>query len=154
MSMEMPTSLVNITSDPPEDLTVLRVVGDFVVSLSAGNWTLGCLVQDHTWTPGATVSVDNDKRVLWSMTYNVTGVAQLAGFTTASWEPPGQLFIDATTDLVVQAPREAVHIDISPKVKIQAGQALYLVAWENSGAGTFTTGSNNMRVLFQRSRRR
>lgn len=146
LQLQSPTNLSNLTADPPEDLTVLRVVGDFQVQLTivTANWSLALIVADVTWTPGATIAVDNDKRILWQMTY-------VSIDSVVNWIPPGT-FLD--TGVVTMAPREAVHIDIAPKVKVEAGKALYLVAYENVAGGTLTTSSATMRVLYQRSGRR
>lgn len=147
--LEQPTDLTNLSSDPPEDLTVLRIVGDFTVALgAAGTWTLALTVQDTTWTPTAGTSgwfSDSDKRMLWSMTY--TSLGELL-----QWSPPGFLEVGGVPTMT--CPREAVHIDISPKVKITSGKSLVLVAYEQSGATTFDTIGFNMRMLYQRSRRR
>lgn len=155
LGLETPAPAAMLTADPPEDLTILRVVGDFNLSLTAGIWALALTVQDQTWTPGATILVDADKRLLWSQTYDVVQMAAvLAGWVAGHWAPPGLLLANATADLLTQAPRESVHVDISPNVKLVAGRALYLVAYELSGAGTCISTSSNMRVLFQRSGRR
>lgn len=152
MAMQAPTSLANLTSDPPEDLTILRIVGDYTVALGTanqpGNWSLALLVADVTWTPGATVSVDNDKRLLWQRTYVTPN-------DIVVWYPPGQVVQNAAggTYFPTNA-SETTHIDIAPKVKVEAGKALYLVAYENSGTQVFSTSSVTMRVLFQRSGRR
>lgn len=148
LQMEAPVlTAAPITSAVPEDLTLLRIVGDFSLSLNtaAQAWTIGLTVQDATWTPGATFSVDADKRILWHMSYqNSVGSLQ-------SWVPPDQGINGA---LIYQAAREAVHVDISPRVKLENGKALYLVAWENSGAGTLTSSSFDMRLLYSRAKRR
>lgn len=139
----------SLTAMPPEDVTVLRVVGDFTVQLSAAvcSWTLGLMVADSTWTPGATFVVDSDKRVLWHRTYT-----NFAGTGTQTWVPPG-LHVDGTGTPFPDATR-AGFFDITPKVRLEQGKALKLVAWENAGAGTVTVSSVDMRALYQRSRRR
>lgn len=152
MSMEMPTSMVNLTADPPEDITVLRIVGSFVLSLAtanAGVWNLALIVQDHTWTPGATITLDNDKRILWQREFNATAVS---GWTSESWEPPDTHLVTGTLQHLARS--EAMQVDLTPKVKLEAGKALYLVAYEAVDGGTLTLTSNSMRVLFQRTRRR
>lgn len=149
MSLEAPTTL-NLTADPPEDLTILRIVGDFGVALSGSpaTWVLGVIVQDATWTPsGSGFGADSDKRILWSQMYGSQGSD--IGW---AWYPPG---IHTQNGVYVgEAPREAHHIDIAPKVRIEAGKALYLVAWELSGSKTLDVTPYTMRMLFQRSRRR
>lgn len=143
-----------LTALPPEDVTILRVVGGFTVNLTAESaWTLGLLVADVTFTIGS-FPTDSDKRILWSQTYRIAAsTASLAGFAGASWSPPGQQEISATTDLVVQCNREAVYLDISPNVKLEAGKALFLCAWEDSGSATLTVAGLNVRALLQRTRR-
>lgn len=150
VQLQSPTSLAALTSDPPEDLTLLRIVGTYTVALSATsgqNWTLALIVSDVTWTPGATVAADNDKRLLWQRTY-VTGTA-----ATAQYSPPG-LYYEATAQGFPCHP-SLVTVDITPRVKVEAGKALYLVAYENvATAGTLVTTSTSMRVLYKRSGRR
>lgn len=157
MSMIADQSLVALTSDPPEDLTILRVVGDFTTTLTRGNWTLGLIVVDTT-TSFTTFAADSDKRVLWHMTYDaetpVTVGGPPAGAAAFIWTPPNLGMLQATANQLVQVDRASVHLDISPKVKVEPGKSLLLVAWENSGAGTMTVASTDMRVLFKRSGRR
>lgn len=162
MSFEMPTSMVGLTADPPEDITILRVVGDYSVAVGngvTGVWNLALLVQDQTWTPAATINLDNDKRILWQQQYTAPAeAAALAGYASIAWYPPTLSVISATTSLfgnsTMGALGNATHIDIAPKVRLEAGKALYLVAYEGSGTSTLTSSSVSMRVLFQRSRRR
>lgn len=148
IGMQAPTSLASLTSDPPEDMTILRVVGDFSVILTGAIqvWTLALIVADVTWTPGATVAIDNDKRLLWQVTY------QTSNTTATQWYPPGHMEVLATA--VLTAPEKATHIDITPKVRIEPGKALYLVAYDNVNGASLTTASSSMRVLFKRSGRR
>lgn len=145
-----------LVSDPVEDLTLLRVVGDFLVVLGTAASAAGVLaltVQDTAWTPNALFSNDADKRILWSKAYAV-GLVVPAGFVSLQWTSPGLLTLDATTDLITPTgDTSMIHIDIQPDVKVRAGQALNLV-WYETVAATFTTSSPNMRVLFQRSGRR
>lgn len=145
-----------LVSDPVEDLTLLRIVGDFRVTLAApgtARGTRAVTVQDTTWTPNAAFSNDADKRMLWSCVYDTVSVIP-AGASAYVWSPPGLFQVDATVDTVVPlGDRSMVHIDISPDVKVRAGQALNLV-WYEDTASTFSTASLNMRVLFQRSGRR
>lgn len=148
ISLESPTNLANLGADPPEDLTILRMVGDFNVTLSAsGKWRLALLVQDRTWTANTSGVDDNDKRILWSRVFN-----NLSGFS-ASWQEPGWLLLGASPPLVA-GQVDMTHIDISPKVKVENGKALYLVAYEEVNGATLTVTSVNMRVLYQRSGRR
>lgn len=148
IQLQSPANLSNLTADPPEDLTILRMVGDFSVQLSANasSWTLALLVADVTWTPGTTVSVDNDKRLLWQQTFTNND-----GSAIRDWYPPG-MFEDGTT--VFPQANNPTHLDITPRVRIEPGKALTLVAYENVGAGTLTSSSVSMRVLYKRSRRR
>lgn len=148
IQLQEPASLASLTADPPEDLTVLRVVGDFTATLdSAGSWTLGLMVADVTWTPGTDFSADADKRVLWHRTFTLVGTGDV------SWKQTEyvQFNIPAGTFIFQQT---VTHIDISPKVKVEAGKALYLVAWENTASGALTVATDDMRVLFKRSGRR
>lgn len=155
IQLQSPTSLTNLTADPPEDLTVLRVVGDWSTTITPGNtpasWTLALTVADVTWTPGATVAVDNDKRLLWQMSYE-EDVAVAA--TTCTWYPPGMFYQGAAGTVFPMGFRDATHLDISPKVRVEAGKALYLVAYENAGNGSLLVSSATMRVLYKRSGRR
>lgn len=147
MQLQAPTML-NLTSDPPEDLTVLRVVGSFncLVSDPGGSWTLALVVQDTTWTPSAFFADDADKRILWSRTFR-NGAAMGAEV----WTEPGVLTSQGSR---LPFNRDTVTVDITPKVKLEAGKALYLVAYEQDPGSTLTTGTEDMRLLFQRSGRR
>lgn len=146
MSLEAPTTL-NLTSDPPEDVTVLRIVGDYLVLLTASpaTWTLALLVQDQTWTP-TTFAGDADKRILWSKTYFWNG-----SNVSAQWF--SSLFV-SNGDTVTGCHPEMTRVDIAPKVRLEPGKALFLVAYETSGAASFSTDPGNVRMLFQRSGRR
>lgn len=145
MSLQQPTSL-SLTSDPPEDMTLLRIKGSFSMSmLGIGNWTLAMLVQDTTWSPSTLLTDDADKRLLWLATFANT----LA--TGKIWNPDGTVEYGSGG---VSYCDMMTHVDITPKVRLEAGKALYLVAYENSGATTVTALSTDMRLLFQRSGRR
>lgn len=154
ISLESPTNLGSLTSDPPEDLTLLRIVGDLNVSMSGVAQTgfrLALLVQDRTWTASAVQSDDNDKRILWSQAFYTIGTTQ-----TSVWYPSGVVasIVVATGDPVSIAYQNATHIDISPRVKMEAGKSLYMVAYETINGSTMTVNSQNLRVLYQRSGRR
>lgn len=116
------------------------------LSASAASWTLALTVQDQTWTPTATLADDLDKRLLWMRTYH-------SGTQTGpvSWWPPGYM-VDSSDPPLVAADAAWTELDISPKVKLEAGQGLYLVAYEVFGAATFTTNSADMRMLWQQKR--
>lgn len=146
LSLQAPTTLA-LTADPPEDLTILRIVGEYSVTISqaAARWVLALIVQDVTWTPSATFNLDADKRILWSRTY-------ISESATAAWSPPGQ-YSEAGA-VVSNTVREAVSLDITPKQKVEAGRALYLVGYEEGGTSAIGVDTNNMRLLFQRSGRR
>lgn len=150
INLEAPANLSALTSDPPEDLTLLRIVGNFSCSLSgaaSGTWTLALLVQDAVWTPGATFTVDADKRILWSRTFRTQSVA-------TSWFPPGYQLWDLVGTIQAVSARGITDIDIKPMVKMEAGKSLYLVGYEDSNGQTLLVTSTNMRVLYQRSGRR
>lgn len=151
IGIESPGGLQALTSDPPEDLTVMRMRGEFTVLLDATaevtRWTLALLVQDTTWTPSSSFGLDSDKRVLWSRTYSVNAEA-----VTYRWDPPGYASAGATTFFTGTGHTE---LDIAPKVKVEPGKALLLVAYLNTaGNRALTVSSDNMRVLIQRSKRR
>lgn len=148
LQLQAPADLSNLTADPPEDLTLLRIRGSFILQLSTtADWTLALTVQDTTWTPGATFLVDADKRILWSRSFSASGAV------IHVWNPPGWLSWDTAGTRQLAGQVGVTDLDISPKVKVQCGQALFLVAYENSGAATLTVASTDMRVLFQRSGR-
>lgn len=146
ISLQAPTTLA-LTSDPPEDLTILRIVGEFTTTLSAeGSWVLALLAQDTDWTP-TTFANDSDKRILWSQAYTNPTTA-----TTLAWSPPGHMSGTAVTNLEVVL-RNAVYIDIQPKVRLETGKALYLVAYELLNGATFTSTGTTVRMLMQRTAR-
>lgn len=150
--LQQPTDLSNLTSDPPETLTVLRIVGNFDCSLTgatAAQWTLALTVQDASWTPASGTTGfrdDSDKRLLWTRTFQATNA------TSDTWYGDGTRLANAV--VVGHAQPAYTQVDIAPKVRIQAGQALYLVGYEQAGAGTLTVTTANMRMLYQRSGRR
>lgn len=149
VQLQAPSDLSNLTADPPEDLTVLRMRGSFACSMGGpGSWTLALLVQDTSWTPSSGFSADADKRVLWARSFTTTAAV------THRWEPPGYMTWDPVGTPQVVSAMGVTELDISPKVKVEAGKALYLVAYENSGATTMSVASTEMRLLFQRSGRR
>lgn len=157
IQLQSPAGLANLTSDPPEDLTVLRVVGDWQTLLTTDTsvWTLALHVADVAWTQSASVTQDNDKRVLWSQQYYGTPLAAVGTPTAVIWSPPGTMTVTgATEEKATVCVREAVHIDIAPRVRIEPGKALYLIAYEEQGTGALTVLSYNMRVLYKRSGRR
>lgn len=148
IQLQAPASLASLTADPPEDLTILRIRGCYSTTMAGSavaNWTLALTVADVTWTPGATFTVDADKRILWSRTY------QASNATADAWNPPGYQLVGGTPFPTVP---EMVMVDISPKVKVEAGRALVLVAYENVSGASLTVTSQEMRVLFQRSGRK
>lgn len=149
-SYEAPTGIVQ-TADAPEDVTILRMIGDLEVQLDQGSsaWVLGLIIQDTTWTPNGSFADDADKPWMWLQTYG-TGVN-----TGLVMQPPG--YFTTTQSMTVVGgglPREALRVDITPKRKLEAGKSLYLVGYEELGASTLTVRSRNMRLLYQRSRRR
>lgn len=154
VQLQSPTSLASLTADPPEDLTILRMRGTYEVTMaaaaSAGNWTLALTVADVTWTPGARFATDSDKRILWSKTFGWRGAAAA---NTIIWSPPGH-FQDTAAGVVQPVDPEIVTLDIAPKVKLEPGRALYLVAYENIDGVTFSVSSQEMRLLYKRSGRR
>lgn len=154
LGLEAPTGGA-LTSDPPEDLTILRMVGSFNLALTgAGRWALALVVMDATWTPASVLRTDQDKRILWASLWDSTVTSTVAGFTQVAWEVPGTMVITATTVSAQPCDPRILTVDIAPKVKIAPGQTLYLVAYEEAGSATLGSASSNMRVLFQRSRRR
>lgn len=160
ITLQAPTTLA-LTSDPPEDLTVLRIVGDFSVTIQDSgdgfaSWTLALIRQDTPFTPTLLWQDDADKRILWSRTYFAQSTV---GTNFTAYRPPGTLSygpLATPTMTVLGEASELTHIDIAPKVRLTAGQGLYLVAYENAVAfsSNVTTASQSVRMLYQRSRRR
>lgn len=148
LALEAPTTLT-LSADPPEDITVLRIVGEFLAEVSAtSHWVMALVVQDATWTPSSTFGPDADKRILWS-----TVIHAVPASTPTTWNAGLVKYTDAAgNEKAVQTAK--TFIDIAPKVKVEAGKTLYLVAYEQTGSATFTTTTQNMRMLFQRSGRR
>lgn len=148
ISLEMPTDLSALTNDPPEAMTLLRIVGSFRIANAAAagaasGYTLALLVQDQTWTPSAVFATDADKRILWSRTFFLG--------STESYSP----FIWTNGTAIVPYHPEVTRVDIAPKVKVEPGKALFLVIYENSASTSeITVASSDMRVLYQRSGRR
>lgn len=149
-SLQAPTVSIGtaLTADPPEDVTILRVMADFSFAISAaGAWILALTVQDTAWTPSATFELDGDKRFLWTSTY-----VNLQAAAPATYHPPGML--DNAAGVIGGDLRHATHIDITPKVRVEAGKALYLVAYEQSGTASVTVTLYSFRMLYQQSGRR
>lgn len=139
-----------LTADPPEDVTILRLMVDWTVQLAAGpvQWTLAFTVQDTAWTPSATAQLDGDKRFLWMQTYS-----NLQAASSAAYHPPG--VIDNGAGIIGGAYRDNVtRVDISPKVRIEAGKALYLVGYLQGGSGALSVNMHIARLLYQQSGRR
>lgn len=147
--LQSPAALSALTSDPPEDLTVLRVVGDYLISMASGvaSWTLALIVADVTWTPATAFGTDADKRILWHRTY-----IQEASEATAFLPPDRMMLVNAAGTFMSRT--NATHLDIAPRVRIEPGKALYLVGYENSASTAMTTVSVDMRCLYKRSGRR
>lgn len=144
-----------VTSDPPEDLTLLRIRGSFFVTMAtaAANWTLILTVQDAAWSPSG-AQADADKRWLWSRTFVVSSAeAALAGWAGTQWVPPDLRAIVATVPQFQATHPEVMNIDVPLNVKVKQGQALYLVAYENTAGAVLTTATTDMRILYQRSGR-
>lgn len=154
MRMEMPTDPTNLTADPPEDIIILRIVGEFEVSMAAAaaaaSWTLALTVQDWTWSSSATFAADADKRLLWTRTYTAT-----ADNVAFQWLP-GLGQVSGSNTVIGNSGMEepATRLDIAPKVKLEAGKALALVAYENVDGRALTVTGRSMRLLYQKSRRR
>lgn len=149
VQLQAPASLAALTADPPEDLTILRMRGSFsflVTGSATARWTLALTVQDTVWAPGTDFNTDSDKRILWSRKFNATNA------TSDLWMPPGT-FNAAAAGPQASDPR-VTEVDIAPKVRIQTGQALHLVAYEDNSGGTVTVSSDEMRILYKRSGRR
>lgn len=153
IQLQSPSNLSSLTADPPEDLSILRIVGTFLVQLNAAvcAWTLALLVADVTWTPGGSVATDNDKRILWHQQYeNSSGIESL------NWARPNYLesVVGGAVTRRGECDWRCTHIDIKPRVVIEDGKALYLVAYEETNGGTLTVVSQDMRVLYKRRGRR
>lgn len=153
-SFQAPTVTIGtpLNFDAPEDLTLLRIRAEMQVNMSTtGVWALVLLVQDTDWTPSGYVT-DSDKRFLWSRVY------QNLGDGVASWAPGMEANTNASvitfrTAAVDSAGMSYSCLDISPKVRLEAGKALFLVAYELVNGATFTVTLHNMRILQTRARK-
>lgn len=146
--LQAPAAGTGLTALPPEDIIIMRIRGSFNCTLSAtSQWVLGLTVQDQTWTPSAVFQTDADKRWLWLRTFE-----SQAG-TLPVWTGSKSLILTGSVDSY-PAYQDVTEVDISPKVKLESGQGLYLVAYEQNGAATWTCASINMRMLWQCKRRR
>lgn len=146
--LQSPAAQAGLTALPPADIVIMRIRGSFSVNISAGAalWVLGLTVQDQAWTPGATFALDADKRWLWLRTFSTflkTG--------PVLWTEPGHCQ-DSSDPALTWSDFRYTEVDLSPKAKLEAGQGLYLVAYEAAGAGTFTTSSVDVRMLWQQKR--
>lgn len=138
LELQAPTAGAVLTADPPEDVTILRIVGEFTMTASAaGSMTVG-LIRVQTGggapaVPDPTGPADHDQRWLWLRYYEAGGAT--------SW---------ANSD----ATRDPWHwtLDIAPKLRMEQGQRLSLIM--DASAGTWTMSSKTIRMLVQRSRRR
>lgn len=133
LAIEAPALPAVLTSAPPEDLTILAVRGYFSVELGEiGSFDLALMVVDSTWTPSGTWLADSDKRLLW-------------------WK---RIYVPATTGTVPDVRTSEMswfEVDIKPKVKLEDGKRLVMVAWSASGGGAVTAA---LRLLTQRAGRR
>lgn len=137
-----------LTSDTPEDKTILRIVGNWTAVAPGGgsdSW-IGLLVADANWTPVGTSSIipDLDKRFLWYVY-----LAGLDTTNTSTWSV-NTVVIGSTTKVMTVA---NTQLDISPKVKLEDGKALMAVCYTGGTALTSFT-FKDMRLLMQRSSRR
>lgn len=147
--LQSPAAGTGLTSLPPEDVIIMRIRGSFLLGLSAATsqWMLGLTVQDQAWTPSAVFQTDADKRWLWTQAFQTVVVFPKA------WTEAGDMeYTNASTFYSTQ--QSCTMVDIAPKVKLEAGQGLYLVAYETTGASTLTSSSTNMRMLWQTKARR
>lgn len=141
--LESPSPSAALTALPPADIVLMRIRGQFQVTVAGpGNWVLALTVQDKAWTPSSLFRTDADKRIFWAR--------QFDALESTTWLAPGHAF-GATTQIPF-GQVGMVDLDISPKVKLEAGQGLNLVAYEVGGATTLTTTSQQMRVLWQQKR--
>lgn len=152
LALQAPTAGGTITSDPPEDMTLLRIIAEHRVihSAAVAEWVVALTVQDTTWTPSSTFADDADKRILYAKAYaNPTATAR-------THHPPGQTVLDpgGTPAFAGGTERQLCFIDIAPRVRLEPGKALFLVCYEQAGTGTFELDAQFARVLFQRSARR
>lgn len=143
--LQAPAAAAGLTALPPADVVIMRIRGNFQVTLSAASstWVMGLTVQDQTWTPSAVFRTDADKRWLWLRTFTTNTEA-------VSWIPPG--YMSSASDPTGWADARWTELDVAPKVKLESGQALYLVAYEETGASTMTITSVDMRMLWQQKR--
>lgn len=143
--LQAPAPAAGLTALPPEDVVLMRIRGSFNCSITAtASWTLALTVQDTTWTPG-TFAGDSDKRLLWTRSFTPTGAGNIFGDTGLQvWDLAGTPLVAHWNSM----------LDISPKVKLESGQALYLVAYELTGTATLTVSTAEMRMLWQVRKRR
>lgn len=146
--LQSPAAQAGLNALPPADVVIMRIRGDFSVTMSAtsANWTLGLTVQDQTWTPAATFALDADKRWLWTRTFNTAGLT-----APVTWAEPGWM-VASSDPQTTWSDARWTEVDVAPKVKLESGQGLYLVAYENSGASTLSSLSTDMRMLWQQKR--
>lgn len=145
IQLQGPTDLSNLTSDPPEDLTILRMIGDFegITLTAAGSWVLALTVQDTTWTPTTRFEDDADKRILWYRSFSAN--------VGCRWDPGILVWDTGGTPQASADDSMRTRLDIAPRVRIEPGKALFLVRYEQSGTTTFAGASQCLRVLYKRS---
>lgn len=142
-----------INADPPEDLTVLRVVGmiDLMLAgINPGECTVAFLVEGSTWDMNTAFTTDSEKRILWHRTFVLPRDATENGITLR-WCPPGTLVAAGAGGVIFGADLGVCSFDFTPKVKLEDGKALFLAVYVNGV--TVTLESYDMRILCQRSRR-
>lgn len=153
LGLETQLTTPTISADPPEDLTVLRVVGMLDLQLegnTAGLCTVAFLVTDSTWPMATVFEADSDKRILWHRTFVLPKAASENGIVLR-WSPPGTLTSANVGGVTVVSDFGVCSFDFSPKVKLESGKALYLAVYVTGV--TVTLESYDMRLLCQRSRR-
>lgn len=161
LEFQAPTVTIGtaLTAAPPEDQTILRIVSEFTVQVTAttvaNRICLGLLMADVAWTPGSTSVADLDKRFLWYKSFSLPTATASAGVAGWAWES-GLLAITATANQLVQVDLQYTQLDITPKVKLEDGKALTLVAYVDASSGltSYSVALRTMRVLMQRSGRR
>lgn len=147
-SFQAPTVTMGtaLNFDPPEDLTLLRLRGSMLVTISdTGAWALALTVQDTAWTPGTYIT-DGDKRYLWTQVYQNLSSGPMGWTESCCSNNPG-------TQVLFTSPKDVASFDIAPKVRLEAGKALFMVAYEIVGAATMTVTLHSLRILQQRASR-
>lgn len=153
ISFEAPTLVAGtpLTADPPQDRTILRIVGQLQVAGAAatGSLGMGLMVCDRVFAPTSgtgRMTPDLDKRWLW---WRETLLR-----SGESWDAQHYLSTGGVlSPNNVPPERDFTMFDISPKVRLEDGKQLAFITFQDTALMAPVITLMEVRVLFGARRR-